>query len=82
MGLYGWACVGLCSCAQMARAMAGTDGGHRWRGPWCKGEKKKRHRQRARALLGLIVGHIAPARVPYKGKRATGPKIGRKSKNF
>ena len=70
--------VGLCSCAQMARAMmAGTDGG-----PWCKGEKKKRHRQRARVLLVLIVGHIAPARVPYKGKRATGPKISQKSKNF
>ncbi len=65
MGLYGWACVGLCSCAQMARAMAGTDGGHRWRGPWCKGEKKKRHRQRARALSVLIVSHIARGPVHY-----------------
>ena len=52
----------LCSCAQMARAMAGTDGGHRWRGPWCKVTAKKQQPQRARALLWSIVGHIAPAR--------------------
>ena len=40
----------------------------------CKATENKRHRQRARVLWVLIVGHIAPARVPYKGNGPQGRK--------
>ena len=57
MGGPVWACVPVLRWRGPWAQMAG--------GPWCKGEKKKRHRQRARALLGLIVSHIARGPVHY-----------------